>query len=116
MFRSFFGNRANSNFATVNVAELKNLIENKEDLLLVDVRSPYEYERDGHIEGTILIPLQELMFRYEELPKDKPLIFICRSGNRSNAACEQMVRLGFDDVTNFAGGMIDWKRAGNPVE
>jgi rhodanese-related sulfurtransferase len=55
------------------------------------------------------------MQRVEELPKDQPIVFVCRSGNRSQVACEQLSRLGYENVTNFEGGMIAWKRAGLPT-
>lgn len=116
MFKSFFGNRESSQFSTVTAEEFKNKISSDQDLLIVDVRSPFEYDHDGHIEGALLLPLQELMYRYEELPKEQQMIFVCRSGNRSHVACEQMVRLGYNNVSNFIGGMIAWKQAGYEVE
>jgi rhodanese-related sulfurtransferase len=98
----------------IRVKELFHKIQTGNAPLLVDVRSPEEYKLDGHIENSRLLPLQMLFQRMNELPKDKPIVCICRSGNRSQVACEQLASQGFNDVTNLAGGMIDWHRNGLP--
>lgn len=115
MLQSLFGNRASSRIPQLDAHELFEQLSHDNDLLLVDVRTPHEYQFDGHIEGARLLPLQALMQRVEELPRDQDMVFICRSGNRSMVACEQLYRLGFTNVKNFHGGMISWKRAGLPT-
>jgi len=115
MFQSLFGSRGGTRVAGVNAAELAQLLESEDDLLLVDVRSPYEYEFDGHINGARLLPLQALMQRVDELPKNQQIVFVCRSGNRSQVACEQLSRMGYENIKNFDGGMIAWQMAGLPV-
>lgn len=115
MFQSLFGFRGSSTVPGLNAQELAALLESGEELLLVDVRSPYEYEHDGHINGSRLLPLQALMQRVDELPKSQQIVFVCRSGNRSQVAAEQLVRLGYTNVKNFNGGMIAWQMAGLPV-
>ncbi|NCF65357.1 MAG: rhodanese-like domain-containing protein [Chloroflexi bacterium] len=115
MLQSFFGSRVASRIPEVDAYELQDLIQHDNNLLLVDVRSPHEYEHDGRIAGSRLLPLPALMQRMKELPEDQPIVFICRSGNRSMVACEQMSRLGYDNVKNFRGGMISWKRSGMPT-
>jgi len=115
MLQSLFGSRTTSLIPQVDAKELHQLIDNDKNLLIVDVRSPREYQYDGHIAGSRLLPLAALMQRIEELPQDQQLVFVCRSGNRSQVACEQLNRLGHDKVTNFRGGMIAWKRAGLPT-
>jgi rhodanese-related sulfurtransferase len=116
LFRGIFGGRPGTAVDGVNAQELYDLLQSDQDVLLVDVRSPFEYEHDGHINGSRLLPLQMLMQRAEELPQEKEIIFVCRSGNRSMVACEQMTQLGFSNVKNFDGGMIAWQRAGLPVK
>jgi rhodanese-related sulfurtransferase len=64
----------------------------------------------------MLIPLGQLAARQGELPRDRELIMVCRSGNRSGTAAAQLRRAGFAPVRNMAGGMIAWARAGLPVE
>jgi rhodanese-related sulfurtransferase len=115
MLQSLFGSRTLSRIPHVDAFELYELLNEDKDLLVVDVRSPQEYQHDGHIAGSRLLPLSALMQRVGELPKDQPVIFVCRSGNRSLVACEQLNRLGFNNAQNFRGGMIAWKRAGLPT-
>ncbi|MEO3946583.1 rhodanese-like domain-containing protein [Gorillibacterium sp. CAU 1737] len=78
----------------------------KEKLYLVDVREQDEWE-DGHIAGAVHIPLGQLGHRIQELPRDRELILVCRSGNRSGLACEYMEGIGYK-VANMAGGMLAW--------
>ncbi len=83
--------------------------------LLVDVREPNEYS-EIHAQGALLLPLSELESRFSELPKDRPLLMICRSGARSARAGEYLLAQGYSDVTNLAGGTLAWAEAGLPVE
>jgi len=83
-------------------------------VVIVDVRQPVE-ARAGVIPGAVLIPLTEFSSRLEELPRDRPILTICRSSHRSPIAARQLKRAGYD-VTNVSGGMIAWERAGLPVE
>jgi rhodanese-related sulfurtransferase len=116
IFQSLFGSRGGQPVAGLNAAELNDLLQDDgEDILLVDVRSQSEFIHDGHIDGAQLIPLQQLLQQASELPRDQEIVFVCRSGNRSMVACQQMMQLGFDNVKNFSGGMIAWQMAGYPV-
>ncbi len=81
---------------------------------LLDVRQPDEYQA-GHIPGASLIPLHELPRRIKDLPKDREIICVCRSGNRSHAATQQLKAAGYNAV-NLQGGMINWSRHGLPVK
>ena len=105
-----------ANPATMSVAELKQKLDAGTTMLLLDVRTPEEYSGDGHVAGSVLIPLQELEGRLGELPTDKPIACICRSGNRSAQACALLAQRGFTNLTNVEGGMIAWKAAGYPAE
>ena len=120
MFKSLFNRdnnvQAQSTVKNINVAELNELMEAGEDIVLVDVRSPMEYQYDGHVNGARLLPLQALSGRVNELPKDQTIVCICRSGNRSYFACEQLASAGFDNVVNVSNGMMGWKMAGYPVQ
>ena len=84
---------------------------------LVDVREPNEYA-DGHIPGAILNPLQS--FDVDALPQPEPgkrVVLSCRSGKRSLVALERARDGGRTDlVAHYAGGMLDWNAAGEPVE
>ncbi len=81
--------------------------DKKGDFLLLDVRQPEEYEA-GHIPGAMLIPLGELEARQEYLERDKKIITYCRSGRRSMAAAIALCGLGFEDVHNLEGGILNW--------
>lgn len=118
MLQSLFGRRTAtaSNVKQLRANELWEQLQNGNAPLLVDVRTPQEFASDGHIAGSRLLPLQVLDQRYEELPKDQPIVCVCRSGNRSQVACEQLAALGYEDLTNLAGGMIGWKSSGLPYE
>ncbi len=83
------------------------------DFLPVDVRGPHEFDGPlGHVAGAVLIPLPELEARAAELPRNRALLLICRSGMRSAKACQQLEAQGFGPATNLAGGMIAWNHAG----
>lgn len=113
MFQSLFGTRTATRIPNINANELAKMMK-EEDLLLVDVRTPREYQYDGHIAGSRLLPLNALMQRVDELPRDQKIVMVCRSGNRSQVACEQLARLGYENLYNLSGGIIGWKMAGLP--
>lgn len=77
----------------------------------VDVREIDEWNL-GHFELFTLTPLNKL--DSAALPSDKPIIFICRSGNRSGKACNAVEPTGLK-VMNMAGGMLAWQEAGLPM-
>ena len=82
--------------------------------LLVDVREPPEF-LSLRAEGAVLLPLSAFLARYRELPPARPLILICAAGARSFSAADYLVRQGFTDVANVAGGTDAWAQAGLPV-
>jgi rhodanese-related sulfurtransferase len=65
--------------------------------------------------GATLIPLGQLASRLSEVPKDKPVVVVCRSGNRSQQGRDILAANGFTSVTSMAGGMRDWQGAGLPT-
>jgi rhodanese-related sulfurtransferase len=81
--------------------------------VIVDVREPHEHER-AHIEGTIDIPLGELVARIDEVPRDTTVYVVCHVGGRSAQATQYLETQGFDAV-NIEGGIVEWYRAGLPV-
>jgi len=104
---------------TITPEQLKQKIDNHENMILIDVRTQPEYTGElGHIKGTVLLPVQDItswISNYEN-DKDKEIIMICRSGNRSGRATQYFLDNGFKDVYNMEGGMIGWNKAGYPVE
>ncbi len=83
---------------------LESLVKNNEYIL--DVREDYEYD-NGHVKNSINIPLRELFYSQEAIPKDKEVYIYCRSGHRSADAVNFLKSLGFKNVHNIAGGFID---------
>ncbi len=82
--------------------------------MFLDVRTAKEYT-EGHIQGAVLIPVQELEKRLAEVPKDRRVYVYCHSGRRSVTASNMLVKGGFTNIENIKGGIVAWKRAGYPV-
>ena len=83
--------------------------------MTVDVREANEFA-EVRLEGdVVLMPLSEFGQRYEELPRDRPLLIMCAGGTRSAAATGHLLRNGYTDVVNVAGGIRDWEAVGLPV-
>jgi len=85
--------------------------------LLVDVRTPEEY-KEGHLKGALLINYHDSTFAQQvaRLDKNKTAYVYCRSGKRSAAAQEIMLKQGFQNVINLDGGIVAWEKAALPVE
>ncbi len=112
MFRNLFGHNARKN--KMHAEELEQRLASGESLVLLDVRQPGEYA-EAHLPGSILIPLPDLAQRIGELPKDRPIVAMCRSGNRSKVAVSLLQRAGVADVYNLEGGILDWTKKNLPV-
>jgi len=82
---------------------------------LLDVRTQEEWN-EYHAPNTTLIPLDQLPARLNELPKDKEIVVICRSGNRSAQGRDILLNAGFTQVTSMAGGLTEWRASGYPIE
>lgn len=91
-------------------SEVRAMIE--DGALLVDVRFPDEFE-EAHVEGAVNIPALDLRTRHGELPADRPLVVMCRTGQRSSLACSLLKRAGFSLVHNAAGGYSGYTAAAN---
>jgi rhodanese-related sulfurtransferase len=82
---------------------------------VLDVRQPDEWAA-GHIPDATLIPLGDLPARVAEVPKDRQVVVVCRSGNRSATGRDVLLGAGYPSVTSMAGGMNDWTAAGYPTK
>jgi len=98
----------------LQASDVNSLRENP-DVVVIDVREQYEYD-EGHIPGVTLIPLGSIPNRLDEIPTDKEVVFVCRSGNRSDQATQFLQQQGFDNIHNMLGGMNAWQKAGYEVE
>lgn len=82
---------------------------------LIDVREPEEYAH-GHIPGAVNLPQADLASRLTEIPRDQPLMVVCRSGVRSLRAARFLAQMGYDQVSSVDGGTEAWQAAGLPIE
>ncbi len=98
--------RGMQGYKNITPRDLREKTDNKEDFLLLDVRTPMEHHQQA-IEGSYLLPVQELSYRTQELPRDKEIVVYCRVGNRSAFAAAYLSRLGYD-VKNLDGGILAW--------
>ena len=112
---SFFGNRFRGVKEVDTVAALQ--LINHKDAIVLDVREPNEYA-SGHVLNAKHIPLGKLKERMGELEKykDRPVVVVCRSGNRSGTACFLMGRQGFTQAYNLSGGVQAWQKNKLPLE
>jgi rhodanese-related sulfurtransferase len=110
LFEMLFGKPV----STIGATELNDRFKNGKRPLIIDVRQPDEY-RTGHIIGAKLIPLNKLSNRMNELPKNREIVCVCASGNRSGSATRMLAKEGYNAV-NMQGGMMAWRRANLPVK
>lgn len=100
----------------LNVREFEDAIASSGgQALIVDVREPEEYHA-GRVPGASLVPLRSFIERARDLPHDRPIYLVCRSGRRSTRALHWLMEMGFDRVYNLKGGILSWKAMGRPVE
>ncbi len=94
-------------FQSISAEELKAKIDTDKNLLVVDVREQEEYDQ-GHIQGTLLIPMGAVPNRIGELPKEKDIVLVCASGARSSQVAQFLVEQGYLKVFNLEGGISAW--------
>lgn len=86
------------------------------DFLLIDVRTPGEYDQE-HLPGSIVIPYNEFETRYREIEdyKDKEVILYCHVGGMGDHAGRVLLKKGFTNVKNLEGGINTWRKNGGPL-
>ncbi len=115
MFGNLFGGRvAGPRLGVVTAQEAQARLSADPAPYLLDVREPSEF-REARIEGAQLVPLGQLQSKLGQLPRDREIIVVCRSGSRSGMAVGLLQRAGLNAL-NLDGGLIAWLRAGLPVE
>jgi adenylyltransferase/sulfurtransferase len=97
----------------LTVEDLKRRIDRGEDLFILDVRNPEEFQI-GRIPGSTLIPLPDLPRRVRELDPDRELIVHCKSGMRSTKAVQFLREQGFKKLSNLKGGILAWAERIDP--
>ncbi len=98
----------NASVTTITSEEAKNMMDQEDSIIIVDVRTQEEYDA-GYIEGAVLIPDFDIETKAESLlpDKDATILVYCRSGRRSALAAQKLVELGYQNIYDF-GGIIDW--------
>ena len=96
----------------INVSQASDL--RTQGAFILDVRQPEEWTQ-FHIPGATLIPLGDLPNRLNEVPKDKEVVVVCRTGHRSAQGRDILKNAGFTKVTSMAGGVTQWQTAGLPI-
>jgi adenylyltransferase/sulfurtransferase len=91
----------------IAATELKQRLDRGDDVVVVDVREPHEWEI-CHIEGARLVPFGTLATHMDELPRDRDIVVHCRGGGRSARAQALLHARGFDRVLNLKGGIRAW--------
>lgn len=99
-------NSQSGEISVVTPAEFK---EKSVDQTIIDVRTPEEF-KEGYLEGAKNIDFNDESFsdQISKLDKNKPVFIYCRSGERSSLASKEMIKLGFQEVYDLEGGIVDW--------
>ncbi|MDD5391813.1 MAG: rhodanese-like domain-containing protein [Thiothrix sp.] len=98
----------------IDAGGLKKLLDAEKGVHLIDVRSASEVAQ-GMIEGSEFMPLHTLPLRMNDLPKDKTIVFYCRTGARSAQACMYLAQNTGIQATNLRGGIISWYQSGQKI-
>jgi hydroxyacylglutathione hydrolase len=102
------------NLPLLNVFQLKEKLDRREDLFVLDVRRQDEWDR-GHIQGALHIFAGEVEQRLNEIPRDKPVAVHCSVGHRAGIAASVLLRAGYKTVYNVLGSTTAWRHAGFPL-
>jgi len=107
------GTSATSLAPEIDTSEAYTMYQN--GAFVLDVRTEEEWN-EFHAPNTTLIPLDELASRVSEVPRDREIVVVCRSGNRSQQGRDILLSAGFENVTSMAGGLTEWRSLGYPIE
>ncbi len=101
----------------VTVLSPSDFKEKAKNNTIIDVRTPFEYSQ-GYIKGSKNINFfdKDFMNKIASYNKNKPIYVYCKSGHRSGIAVKKMVELGFKNVYELKGGIINWVRSNNEIE
>ena len=95
----------------ISVHDLATMREERPDLVVIDVREPFEWD-EGHIEGALHVPMSEALARKELVPADRPKAVVCAGGLRSSTVISALSRAGLTNWFNVIGGMTAWQKGG----
>lgn len=116
IFSIFKRNKIVSNIKHLSVKDVYDLYKNKnDDYVFIDIREKFEW-KEGVIPGVKKISMGNLIGQLKLMDKSLNYVIICRSGSRSNQISKKMESLGFLNVHNFKGGMLNWYSNNYPTE
>lgn len=101
-------------FTRIDVHEAKEMID-AGGVQVIDSREPHEHA-EGHVPGSIQIQHMATLAQADKIARDRPVLFICKSGQRSAVAAEFAASLGITDLYNVEGGHDAWRAAGYPMD
>ena len=96
-----------------DLTDAKAVYERREDVQILDVREPHEWEA-GHVEGSVHLPLNRVLAGEEDLDPGRPVAVVCSVGSRSEVGALMLRARGFD-AYNVDGGLIAWEQEGLPL-
>lgn len=103
-------------FGEINVITPSDFKEKSVNQTIVDIRTPQEFA-EGYIEGAVNINVFDKNFldQMAQFDKSKPIFIYCRSGNRTSSASKKLSELGFQQVYDLQGGIVNWSRNNQPI-
>lgn len=93
----------------ITATELRDKLKKSPQPFLLDVREPHEFKY-ARIEGSTLVPLNQIPQRFDELDQSREIVVICHHGIRSQQAAHFLHHHGFEQILNLAGGIDAWSR------
>ncbi len=103
---------------SISAEELAKRLYLRDKVMLIDIREPAEWDKDGFIPDSLSVPLPKFSQRKNnlQLPPDHDIVFVCRSGRRSRHLTSQLQAQGWENVAHLRGGLLAWRNAYLPVE
>jgi hydroxyacylglutathione hydrolase len=98
----------------ISANDLKAMLDRNDDVTVLDVRKQNEWDA-GYIEGAVHIFVGHLMEKISQIPKEKPIVVHCSAGYRSGLAASILLRAGYTEIYNVAGGIDAWLSSGLPI-
>ncbi len=98
----------------LSAADTWELLQKKSDIFILDVRTMQEYMQ-LRLEGATLIPIDQVVGRIDEIPRDRPIMVYCAVGSRSSQVANYLAQQGYEPVYNMYGGIWAWRSRGLPV-
>lgn len=105
---------ANAAARNLGAREAFALVGQRSDLFLLDVRTLGEYQQ-ARLAGARLIPIDQMISRLAEVPKDRPILVYCAVGSRSSQVVNYLARQGYPELYNLDGGIYSWAQQGYPI-